>query len=235
MKPDANAPRLKAMLDGDNQHSLVRLVEGESVEKAVKRVPADLWELEEKDIRDKAKPTKTDYALRLALWNEFRLAQGSGRTIKANRIFEGICTPQHWYQNVLTKPEKVAWLFSPLQEYEQSLEPLLVRVAERYDEIINMNVYDEDGKPNPALVKLVLKASELVEARLRGAAIQRVESKTLSVSLRKSSNSSEMSMEEIERRLADLRKQDRLGLVSEAKRDKVLDGEGATDSPSMIK
>jgi hypothetical protein len=209
MKNTAHNSTLKAALDGKNPHSLVSLVEGDALEKAIKRVPKPLWELDEAELREKAKPTKTDYALRMALWNEFRLASRNNTPITASRIFDGICTYQHWYHNVLGNPAKVAWLLCPLQDFETSLEPLLTRIAERYDEIINLDIYDAKGKPDPALVKLVLKAMEQVEGRLRGTPVQKSENKNLSVSVTNPKVvevSKTMSMDELNRRLAEIEK-----------------------------
>ena len=204
MRTEAHNSSLRASIDGNNPHSLVALVEGEALAKAVKRVPRSLWEVDEAGLREKAKPTKTDYALRMALWNEFRLASRSGTRIIANRIYGGICSYQHWWSNVLGNPTKVAWLLCPLQDFETSLEPLLVRIAERYDEIINIDIYDAKGKPDPALVKLVLKAMDQVEGRLRGAPTQRTENKNLSVNVRQPDPEPRPTMEELNRRLAEI-------------------------------
>jgi hypothetical protein len=183
MRYAAHNSTLKAALDGGNPQSLVAMVEGDALEKAVKRVPKALWELGEAELREQAKPTRTEYALRMALWNEFRLASRNGTRIIASRIYTGICSYQNWFTNILGNPAKVAWLLCPLQDFEQSLEPLLARIAERYDEILNMDIYDAKGKPDPALVKLVLKAAEQVEGRLRGAPVQKSENKNLNLTM----------------------------------------------------
>jgi hypothetical protein len=50
-----------------------------------------------------------------------------------------------------------------------------------HNEILNLDIYDEKGKPVPALVKLVLKAMEQIEGRLLGFPVHRSENKNLNV------------------------------------------------------
>src|ERR1035437_8789590 len=164
-------------------NSAVDLISGEAFKNAVSKVPSDLWEKEESALRALAKPTKTDYALRLALWNEIRLAQGNGQEVSAARVYTGICSYQHFYQNLLQVPAKLVWLLQPLKEYEESLEPLLIKIAERYSEILDMDVRDSKGRPNPALLRIQLDAMKTVENRLRGGAVQRTENKNLNVQI----------------------------------------------------
>lgn len=173
----------QTLADIENPHSLIGLIEGSAFSNAVAKVSPDLWSLDEEHLRERAKPTHTDYALRIALWNEFRIACSDGSTISPQRIYANICSYQHWWQNVLNNPAKVAWLMHPLQEHEDMLKPLLARISERYFEILNMDIYDSEGKPVPSLVKALLKAMEQIEGRVCGEPVQRSESKNLNVSL----------------------------------------------------
>src|ERR1035437_6862493 len=180
MKDLAPNAQLKAGIDPANPRSLVALIEGDALSNAVMKVPSELWTLDESALRDRAKPTRTDYGLRLALWNELRIASAENRPIPPGRIYAGICSAQHWYQNVLGNPEKLAWLLVPLQEYEQSLEPLLALSTERLFEILNMSIYDTKGNPVPALVKLVLRARDQLEGVLLGNSARPIVGKNLS-------------------------------------------------------
>lgn len=166
-----------------NPHSLIHLIEGTSFANAAAEIPEELWRLKEEELRAKVKPTSTDYALRVALWNEFRISCATNEKIPVKRIHAHICSYQHLWQNILGNPEKLAWLLQPLQEYEDLLKPLLVRVYENYSEILDMDVHDEDGRPVPALVKAKLRAMEQIEGRLCGEPVRRLESKSLSYSM----------------------------------------------------
>jgi hypothetical protein len=170
--------------DRANPKSLVALIEGEAFEKALEKVPDEYWTLSEEELRELAKPSRTDYALKLAFWNEIRLASEYITTIKPQRIYGGICSYANWHQNMLSVPEKLAWLLCPLRDFQQSLEPLLVCMVERYWEIIKLPFYDKKGNVMTGNVKAVLQVSKQVEDRLLGGAVQRSVSQTHSVQVR---------------------------------------------------
>ena len=195
---------LPALLSEENPFSLVNLVDGEALRNAVKRVPERLWELSEENLREHARPTQTDYALRTALWNEFRVASRSGAKIKPARLYAGICSYTHWWANILRSPEKLAWILQPIQDYEKSLEPLLPRLTERYHELLNLNIYDKKGTPIPALVRCLLEAMKMIEYRVKGTAVQKVETKNLNLNIQDGTPLERLTLEEIDAQIAEL-------------------------------
>jgi hypothetical protein len=209
MKDSAHNATIKASIDRDNPNSLVSLIEGDAFANAVSKVPMDIWKLGEDELKKRAKPTRTDYALRIALWNEFRISGVSGQPIPPSRIYVNICSYQNWYHNVLNNPNKLAWLLCPIQDYEDALRPLLLCVPDRYAEILNLDIHDESGKPVPSLVKLVLRAMEQIEGRLCGSVVQKVESKSLGIFLRPTPETPR-TVGEREERLRQLQERERL-------------------------
>ena len=157
-------------------------IDSDALKYAVTSIPDEILSLEEEELRKKFSPTRTDYALRHNLWSVLRILPENPRIIKPIEICGGICSGTHWYSNILTNPYKLAWHFTPLNNYEEMLEPLLVRSTERLYEFLNLNIYDRKGKPNPSLVRAVLDVIKLIENRVRGESIQRIESKNLNIS-----------------------------------------------------
>jgi hypothetical protein len=170
--------------DRTNPKSLVAMIEGEAFEKALEKVPDEYWAMSEEDLQKLAKPSRTDYALKLAFWNEIRLAGEYVTTIKPQRIYGGICSYANWHQNMLSVPEKLAWLLCPLRDFQKSLEPLLYCMVERYWEIMQLPFYDKKGNVISGNVKAVLQVSKQVEDRVLGSAVQRSVSQTHSVQVR---------------------------------------------------
>lgn len=170
--------------DGDeipNIASIAKLVEGGAFEKAVKKVPQEYWSCSEDELRELVKPSQTDYALRVAFWNEVRLSEQDKILIKPYRIYQGICSYANWHQNVLSVPAKLAWLLQPLRNYEKCLEPLLAVMVERYWEIIQLPIYDEKGSVQVSSAKLILQLGKQIEDRLLGSSVQRIASQTMQV------------------------------------------------------
>ncbi len=160
------------------------MIEGEAFEKALEKVPDEYWALSEEELQKLAKPSRTDYALKLAFWNEIRLAGEYITTIKPQRIYGGICSYANWHQNMLSVPEKLAWLLCPLRDFQKSLEPLLYCMVERYWEVMQLPFYDKKGNVIAGNVKAVLQVSKQVEDRLLGSAVQRSVSQNQSVQVR---------------------------------------------------
>lgn len=196
---------LLALLDTENAEGLVALVEGAAFRTAVEKLPSELLAKTEEELRELARPTYVDYALRNALWNEVRIAQANFTKVQPGRVFAGICSRQHYSQNVLGNPAKLAWLLQPVKVYEESLEPLLVVTVERFYEILRLDIRDERGRVQPAVARLVLEAGKAVEARLRGTPVQQVESR--SVNVRLDAERSRMTEAEIDARIAELEAQ----------------------------
>lgn len=196
------------MLEDDNPHGLPICVEGVAFKNAVKRIPEELLSKNEEELRVLAKPTRTDYAIRTALWAEYRHVRDTGNKIPPARIYEGICAYQHWYHEIINVPEKLAWILQPIDEFERQLEPLLIKISERYQELINLNIYDKKGQVIPSVAKIVLEAMKGVEYRLKGAAVQRVENKTLSISATTKDIQESDRMIELSKQLKELEKLD---------------------------
>jgi|GEM_PF-2625347 len=161
--------------------SIASLVEGGAFEKAVKKVPIEYWSCSEEELEKLAKPSRTDYALRVAFWNEVRLSGEYAAPIKPQRIYQGICSYANWHQNMLSVPAKLAWLLHPLRDYEKCLEPLLAVMVQRYWEIIQLPIYDEKGKVMVSSAKLILQLGKQLEDRLLGSSVQRIASQTMQV------------------------------------------------------
>lgn len=196
--------RISAVASPTNSASLVNLVQGDAFADAVSGVPVELLGLESDALEQRFRPTRTDWALKCAFWNEIRNSPGSPGSIKPSRIFGGICSEQHWYGHFLKDKARVAWILSPARNYEQELESLLPLVAAKAHEILTIDYRDDRGRPVPGLLKLVLQAAKLVEDRVLGAAVERVESKSVSVQMRAQEVPIGTSMEELDREIARL-------------------------------
>lgn len=194
---------MKELRSVTRQHStLSPLFEGTALGKALSRVPKQYLDLSEEEARTLAKPTKTDYALRVSLWREITLSNETGDTISSSRIHRGVCSYQHFWQNVLGRPEKLAWLLQPVRDYEEMLEPLLLKAQERLYEIVTLDFKDKRGRPIPSLVRVLLDTTKMLENRLRGGSVQRLESKNLNVQVEP--KSPQPSQEENDKSLDDL-------------------------------
>jgi len=138
--------------------SLVRLVKGSAFRSAVNRVPLAVWSLSEQDLVDKLRLSDTDSALKGAFWNEFRLMFAhSSQELELSRVYGGICTYTHFYNNILGHPEKLAWLLSPCVDLEIAARSLIMPALSRLRDLLEISIYQENGKVDPDAVKILLQ------------------------------------------------------------------------------
>ncbi len=192
-QPNQNVNNLKELIPV--------VVDNDAFINAVKKISPELLEKTEEELRNIAKPTRTDYAIRMSLWNEIRLAQVQSRQVRPLNIYSGISSYNNYYYNILNNPEKLAWVLQPVQEYEKEVQSMLPRVTDRYYELINMDIKDDKGHVNPALARILLSAIKQIEERCFGYATKRVESLNINVP---ASKYSDLSYEELEKKISEI-------------------------------
>ncbi len=163
-------------LVSENRNGFVRLVDSEAFVRAVEGVPADYWERPDSELQVMAEPSRTDYALKCALWNEIRRATNdptSEKRIAPREVFGGICSEALFYGHVLANPAKVAWLLSPIREYEKMITPLLYCWIERQWEILNLPLIDKKGRVMANVGKLIAQVGKQIEDRALGMPVDR--------------------------------------------------------------
>lgn len=167
---------LPPALSSENRNGFVRLVDSDAFARAVERVPADYWERPDDELHVMAEPSRTDYALKCALWNEVRRATSNPleeKRIAPREVFGGICSEALFYNHVLGNPAKVAWLLSPIREYEKMVTPLLYCWIERQWEILNLPLLDKKGRVMSSVGKLIAQVGKQIEDRALGMPVDR--------------------------------------------------------------
>ena len=165
---------------------------------------------------EKASPTPTDNRLRIAFWMEYERAHANNAKMEMTAVFDGVCTKGYFYNVYLACAPKVAWLVCQPSSYDKYAQEAINFGLEQLRDVLELPHarYDEDGK----LIDVNLKLAELkakiifgLEARHKGAVIQRVEQKNMNLHI--SSTDKTLSdaamggtMEDIDRRLAEIRR-----------------------------
>lgn len=172
-------------LDEKNPFAVLSLLGG-ALRASVEKLPEDLTLMSERQLRHHIQPTNTDYSLRTSFWREYeRVVKMGGDKLTAASIFNGVCSDAYFYQKFIKDPFRVAWLVTPLQTYLKEIEAVLVRGTERLWEIIEMDItyVDKHGdrQIDAKKASVVLDAIKMVENRAKGLAVQRNETKSVSV------------------------------------------------------
>ncbi len=158
-------------------------------------------------------PSPTDNQVRLAFWMEVNRAFAEGTDVEPVRVYGGICSKQFFYAHYLTAPNRVAWLLTPVVEYETKMREALDFSLDRLRSYLEIDA-NPGGRPNVKLMELQAKIFAMIDMRLKGGHTQRTENKNLSIAVSTSDKQvaqavSNMSMDALEKRLKELDRRER--------------------------
>lgn len=105
--------------------------------------------------------TSTDYRIRERMWN--LLAKiGYDRKIKSSELHKGICSYTNFYNNILSNPVKVAWLFAPLKDLDAKMQIHKSVLISKLKDILELPIRNENGKFSYRNIDQILRASTLI-------------------------------------------------------------------------
>lgn len=148
----------------------------------IRAIPEELWKLKQEDLKRKVLPGKTVEALRFSFWIQYNdTIFRKLPKINFHRVWGPICSEIYFYQKVLNSPMMLCWMLQPPQKYARCMEALLDTSMERIREILNLPIVDRRGKVDTNTAKLIMAIHNRIEDRVKGAVVQRTESKQLNL------------------------------------------------------
>lgn len=195
----------------------------------------DLFGMDERTLwkqlrSDSKQPTATDNRLRIKFWDEYDRAQADNSRMEVKNIFAGICVREYFYGHYLAKPEKVAWMMCAPASYEVKMEEALAFGIEQLRDILELDHVSASGRIDVKLLELKAKIVAMMDQRVKGAVVQRVENKNMNLNISTSDQTVAKkamagTMEQIEKRLKELDSRDRYQAkqVAQAKEAEVVD------------
>lgn len=136
-----------------------------SLASAIQNIPESLLSLDYEELEELARPTEKDRLLKISLQGEIDRALTRGEAILNSNIVRGICNITHFNRNILTNPNKLAWMLTPSPKEEMRLQ-LYSEVADlRLKEILNSDITTSTGRLDANAAKIVLQAIKLVKDR----------------------------------------------------------------------
>lgn len=184
----------------------------------------DLFGLDEERLMEvlaleKRAPTATDNYLRMRFWIEYEKAHAEGRKMQLSAVYTGVCHRAYFYSRYLERPENVAWMLTPAKDYEDSLSEALLFSTNQIREILSTPHKTPEGKYDLKLMELKVKIHKMIEDRKLGGVTQRTEQRNMNLNVSGIASPAQLqklteqnSMEDLDRRLKELRKRDRLAV-----------------------
>lgn len=172
----------------------------------------------ERTIFPGGKPDLLASRLKLNFWNEYDTScKKDGQQMRISQIIAGVCTLNQLRKFVSDK-HRLTWLIQIPADYRLALSDIHELSIAQMREIMTMDNYDAKGAPNVKLLDVKFKVSQHVDMRLKGAIIQRIDQRNLNMNVNadakpETAKDVALSMDEIENRLAELKKKSKSMLV----------------------
>lgn len=169
------------------------------------------YSYDEKQIRQKAEVDDRDERLRLAFWDEYSSATAQRRRMVMRNIVTVLVSASVWYNFYAKRLDKVAWMIYPPRNYSQALKNILDKGLDRLHEIMMLPILKPNGTPDVQTISQIIKVFQLVDARVKGAVVQRLQIQQQSVNLNADVTTQQLGdiasmslpqLEEMERKLA---------------------------------
>lgn len=152
---------------------------------AIKNASPLLSNNSEATLRDLAEATETDQMLRISFWEEVGLCLKGNKQLTESNIYNGTCNANYWAKlKTPAMATKLAYILTPVKEYAKMNKVLLAQGQQILLDILNANPYVGTGKEkrlDSRIAKVQLEAYRLVEERIYGKAVQRVQTHNTNV------------------------------------------------------
>lgn len=174
-------------------------------------------------------PNPTDNRLRLKFWDEYDKAQAQTSKMNMGNVYLGVCSAPYFYQRFLMVPEKVAWMMCVPANYAVKMEEALAFGIEQMRDILAQPHVLPNGKVDSKLAELKAKIVAMMDIRVKGATVQKIEQKNMNLNVMTTDADvarriTENTMEGIEKKLKELELRDRkAALFAEQKKVELLD------------
>lgn len=164
-----------------------------------------LLEMDEHELKEKVKPSFTLSRIRMSFWNEYEKANQQNRKMHLAKIIAGICTETVFKKKLLSDHARLAYVLVPPKDYVITTKEALDAGLDNLRKIVTANVVDDEGNLIAKSADVVLKAIALLDMRVKGAVVQRIDQRSLNVNVNKDVTPQDsrppQTLEELERQL----------------------------------
>jgi hypothetical protein len=144
----------------------------------------ELMHLDEVSFREKHKQdiTLITQRVRISLWQEYEMAHLNNRMMRARQMYAGVCSETAFY-HLINNPVRLAFILTAPSDYIVTLKEAHDAGLSKLRELFTAKVVDEEGYMNPKAAEIMIKAFAILDARLKGAVIQRVDQRVLTANV----------------------------------------------------
>ena len=104
------------------------------------KIPGKLRQKSEKELRNKLKPTFDQVQFKEKFHAELKVAKERNKKMVMKRVYDNLYKKDFFYENVLFNHLLMAWVTAPLVSLEMKISAALSIGAERFEELVNMDI-----------------------------------------------------------------------------------------------
>lgn len=162
----------------ENPYSIYSMLNPGTRDKMLGNVDRNLLGMDEDELRTIVKPSPNLNKLRLAFWFEYDTAIRSGRRMDIKRVYSGIVSMESWNKEYC-KSKRLAWILTPVSSYQTSMEEALEFSIAQMRKMLDAPLFKDDGRLDTAAANTVLRVFSLLDQRVHGSIVQKLETKSL--------------------------------------------------------
>lgn len=177
----------EANYDLNNPRSMVSLLPKFLYDR-VKLLPARFFVMTEEELAHECfggEPNEVSRRLRLAFWEEYdRCQRYQEKEIDIARVVTGICNMTYFKKRFIADWRLLCWILQPPPLYMTDLKDIHEMSLRRLLEVAKLPIErDEKGKVDTKLIDLQQKIFAHVDMRIKGAIVQKIDQRNLSVNV----------------------------------------------------
>jgi len=165
-----------SIYDMENDNSILNLCRhSKPLSMAILKADQILMLMDEASLRAKIAPSAIDNRLRLAFWLEVDKVLNSNKAhqFSEQMVYAGIVTKEVWQKKYLGNAKKMAWILTPVGNYESSMMEALETGVSQLRKILSAPLFDDAGKLDTKAAKIVVDVFKLLDERVRGTIVQK--------------------------------------------------------------
>lgn len=171
----------EAQLEVDESRNVINLVPPNvrmRILDAMEKAP-NYFNKSEMELWNIVRPSDTADGIRIAFWHEYNRVQDAGKNqMIMHNVYGGFMHSPNFYKDFLPKAANIAWMLNIPTHYLMSLEAHLQHGKNTLGKIIRVNLFEKDGSLKIKEAQIFLKAYEMLDNRVKGSVVQRIESKS---------------------------------------------------------
>ncbi len=148
--------------DRERRGECLGFFQSKALSVALARIPESLFRESCVSLEHRATPTATERTLKTRFWRLVAEGAVNNRRFKLRALYSGIVSYQHFYDEILSNPTKVAWLIASESSSSHEIGRIQVKAIENVNYMVGQPVIDSRGDLIVSAANRVLRAFEFL-------------------------------------------------------------------------